>query len=100
MKFKKFLLIVIIVLALGILEVTGIQIYQERVKTENKYKELAIADQEERKAQRELERQSNFYEKLEKGFDAKILVVGNSMGLSEESSSNGEWIDIGRLKIR
>ena len=99
MKFKKFLLMVIIVLALGILAVTGIQIYQERVKTENEYKELAIAAQEERKAQRELERQSNFYEKLEKGFDAKILVVGNSMGLSEGSSSSGAWTDVLAKKL-
>ena len=93
MKFKKILLIVIIALAVGILAAAGFQSYQERVKKEREYKELAIADQEKRKAQRELERQSNFYEKLERGFDVKILVVGNSMGLSEGSSSNRKWTD-------
>lgn len=70
------------------------------IRLENEYKESTEAARLEEQAQRELERQSNFYEKLERGFDVKILVVGNSMGLSEESSSNGEWIDIGRLKIR
>ena len=88
MKFKKFLLMVIIVLALGILAVTGIQIYQERVKTENEYKELAVADQEEQKAQRELERQSNFYEKLEKVCDSTLH---SSIDLYNNRWDNSGW---------
>lgn len=94
MKLKKYVLGAVVALLLGFLITKGIQIYQEGARLEKEYEALAIDEQAEEKAQRELERKSNFYEKLKRGFDAKILVIGNSMAFSEGGSSEGKWTDI------
>lgn len=72
----------------------GLSVYQEQLAQQKEYERIALEIQQEEKALRELEKQADFYEKLKHGFDAKILVLGNSMALSEGASSQNLWLDI------
>lgn len=75
-----------------VLVILGFQTYQKRALIENQGKESAANQATEEQAQRKLEQESNFYEKLKNGFDVNILVVGNSMALSEGASPGFDWI--------
>lgn len=75
-----------------VLVILGFQTYQKRALIENQGKESAANQTTEEQAQRKLEQESNFYEKLKNGFDVNILVVGNSMALSEGASSDVDWL--------
>lgn len=75
-----------------VLVILGFQTYQKRALIENQGKESAANQATEEQAQRKLEQESNFYAKLQNGFDVKILVIGNSMALSEGASTDGDWL--------
>lgn len=99
MKIKKYIILIISILVSIILVVGGYQIFKYYVKIDQENEVLAKEFEKQQKAQRELEKNSNFYEKLERGFDVKILLVGNSMALSEGSSSDEKWPDILKDKL-
>lgn len=99
MKIKKYIILIISILVSMILIVGAYQIFKEHLKIDQKHELLAKEFEKQQKAQRELEKNSNFYEKLERGFDVKILLVGNSMALSEGSSLDGKWTDILKDKL-
>lgn len=92
MKKRFIVLSIFTAIVVIVLVVLGFQTYQKRALVENQGKESAANQSTEEQAQRELEQGSNFYEKLKNGFDVNILVVGNSMALSEGASPGFDWI--------
>lgn len=92
MKKRFVALSIIAVVVCATLVVLGFQIAQKRALVENLGKESATNQLAEEQDQRKLEQKSNFYEKLQNGFDVKILVIGNSMALSEGASSDYDWL--------
>lgn len=92
MKKKIIVLSILAAIVVIVLVVLGFQTYQKRALVENQGKESAANQATEEQARRELEQESNFYEKLKNGFDVNILVVGNSMALSEGASTDGDWL--------
>ena len=96
---KKIVIIglsILIVIGVSILGVNRYKVQDEQIK---KYCQIALEEQQVESEQRELERNSNFYEKLEYGFDTHLLVLENSMSLSEGASNDMNWINVLKKKI-
>ena len=100
MKKRFIVLSILATIVVIVLVVLAFQTYQKRALVENQGKESAANQTTEEQAQRELEQESNFYEKLKNGFDVNILVVGNSMALSEGTTSDNDWINILVQKLK
>lgn len=94
MKKRFIVLSLLVAVVVIVLVALGFQTYQKRALVENQGKESAANQATKEQAQRELEQESNFYAKLQNGFDVKILVIGNSMALSEGASSENYWLQI------
>lgn len=100
MKRKKYIIILgCLILSMG-LAIMGFNRYRERQEKMAEYKRIALEEQKAIQERRELERNSNFYEKLSHGFDTNILVIGNSMALSEGATTESYWIDSLIRKIK
>lgn len=99
----------IYVLILVLLVALGVLLYHEHVEDQEESERLrAIAQQqreeqlakEEAERQAELEREElrqsdSFYQKLADGFDVNVLIVGDSIGASDEASDvNHRWANL------
>lgn len=99
MKRKKYIIIFgCLIFSMG-LSIIGFNQYREQQEKMAEYEQIALEEQQAEKERRELERNSNFYEKLSHGFDTNILVIGNSMALSEGATNESDWINTLTKKI-
>lgn len=93
MKSKKCLFLVPVILILLFFVIQSVFIYQERLEQQKEYERIAQEEQKAGKERRMLEQQSSFYEKLKYGFNTSVLILGDSMALSEGATSPNLWID-------
>lgn len=93
MKKKIYIIIFGCLLFFMVLSIIGFNQYREQQEKIADYKQAALEQQQAEKQLRELERNSNFYEKLSHGFYTNVLVIGNSMALSEGASTKSFWVD-------
>lgn len=92
MKYRNFIAVLCVLLAIMLI-VMGFNKYKlQQEKLEENY-QIALQKQQKGKERETLELNSNFYEKLKFGFDTSILVLGNSIALSEGATTESYWLN-------
>ena len=89
MKYKNF----IIALCFLLLVVIGFNRYKLQEKNLEENYQVAFQEQQKERERRKLELNSNFYGKLKSGFDTSILVLGDSIALSEGATTELYWLN-------